>query len=76
MFLNPPYGIRLDQEEGVADVYRLIASVAKSRFPGWKLAVMTGYVHALNEMKLTPQKQYGCLMAQSPASFIYLIFKA
>ena len=56
MFLNPPYGIRLDQEEGVADVYRLIASVAKSRFPGWKLAVMTGYVHALNEMKLTPQK--------------------
>lgn len=56
LFLNPPYGIRLDQEEGVADVYRLIASVAKARFPGWKLAVMTGYVHALNEMKMTPQK--------------------
>ncbi len=56
LFLNPPYGIRLDQEEGVDEVYRTIAAVGKSRFQGWKLAVMTGYVHALNEMKMQPKQ--------------------
>lgn len=56
LFLNPPYGIRLDEDVNVAEVYRLIATVAKNRFAGWKLAVMTGYVHALNEMKITPKQ--------------------
>jgi 23S rRNA G2445 N2-methylase RlmL len=56
LFLNPPYGIRLDEDVDVAEVYRLIATVAMNRFAGWKLAVMTGYVHALNEMKITPKQ--------------------
>ncbi|MDR3131024.1 MAG: class I SAM-dependent RNA methyltransferase [Treponema sp.] len=39
---NPPYGIRLGDAAGAEAVYRKMAGLTR-RFPGWKLAVITGH---------------------------------
>jgi putative N6-adenine-specific DNA methylase len=39
---NPPYGKRLGDQTMAEDIYRQMAGLA-SRFPGWKLAVLTDH---------------------------------
>jgi 23S rRNA (guanine2445-N2)-methyltransferase / 23S rRNA (guanine2069-N7)-methyltransferase len=39
---NPPYGERLDAEEGLAELYRTLGERLRSHFEGWQAAVFTG----------------------------------
>jgi putative N6-adenine-specific DNA methylase len=38
---NPPYGRRLGERDRLRDLYARLGQVARARFPGWTLAVLT-----------------------------------
>jgi len=38
---NPPYGVRLGQEERLADLYPRLGDALKQRFPGWRAYILT-----------------------------------
>lgn len=38
---NPPYGVRLGQEERLADLYPRLGDALKQRFPGWRAYIFT-----------------------------------
>jgi len=42
LIVNPPYGERLNGDEGVAKLYGQMGKVLKSAFPAWSLAFFTG----------------------------------
>jgi 23S rRNA (guanine2445-N2)-methyltransferase / 23S rRNA (guanine2069-N7)-methyltransferase len=39
---NPPYGVRLEDQEGARLVHRELGHVLRERFQGWNAAVLTG----------------------------------
>jgi 23S rRNA (guanine2445-N2)-methyltransferase / 23S rRNA (guanine2069-N7)-methyltransferase len=39
---NPPYGVRLESDEGARLVHRELGTVLRERFQGWNAAVLTG----------------------------------
>jgi 23S rRNA (guanine2445-N2)-methyltransferase / 23S rRNA (guanine2069-N7)-methyltransferase len=39
---NPPYGVRMEEQEGARLVHRELGEVLRSRFDGWNAAVLTG----------------------------------
>jgi 23S rRNA (guanine2445-N2)-methyltransferase / 23S rRNA (guanine2069-N7)-methyltransferase len=39
---NPPYGVRLESDEGARQVHRELGTVLRQRFQGWNAAVLTG----------------------------------
>ncbi len=49
---NPPYGVRLGEEESLKDVYRDLAFTLKSRFKGWSAFVLSGNPELSQAMKL------------------------
>ena len=42
LITNPPYGDRLGESGALGPLYETLGDVAKRRFPGWTLAVLTG----------------------------------
>lgn len=38
---NPPYGVRMGDQEALADFYGRFGSVLKQRFPGWRVYLLT-----------------------------------
>jgi putative N6-adenine-specific DNA methylase len=38
---NPPYGVRLDEQESLAELYPLLATWLKRQFAGWTAHLMT-----------------------------------
>lgn len=49
---NPPYGVRLGEEESLKDVYRDLAFTLKNRFKGWTAFVLSGNPALSSAMKL------------------------
>jgi len=41
LIANPPYGVRLGAVEPLGALYRSFGDVAKARFSGWKVALVT-----------------------------------
>lgn len=39
---NPPYGVRLGQENELGDLYQLLGDIFKQRFTGWTAYILTG----------------------------------
>ncbi len=37
---NPPYGVRVGEREGLRNLYAALGRVARSRLPGWTMAVL------------------------------------
>ena len=42
LICNPPYGIRVGEEEELGALYKLLGDVFKQRFKGWTAYVLTG----------------------------------
>jgi putative N6-adenine-specific DNA methylase len=42
MLTNPPYGVRLDDQERLAKLYPLLGDTLKQRYPGWTAYFFTG----------------------------------
>lgn len=55
---NPPYGLRLGEEEGLRDLYRRLGVVLKRHFGGWRAAVFTGNNALSFELGLRRDKRY------------------
>lgn len=52
LITNPPYGVRLGEEETLKDVYRDLAFTLKNRFKGWSAFVLSGSPALSSAMKL------------------------
>jgi 23S rRNA G2445 N2-methylase RlmL len=55
---NPPYGIRLGDEDNVKDVYRDLGHTLKSQFKGWDAWILSGNKDLIMEMKLKTERKF------------------
>ena len=55
---NPPYGVRLSDQESLPLLYRSLGDVLRTRFSGWKAVVLTAHSAAGKLLALRPRKRY------------------
>ena len=55
---NPPYGERMDAEQGIVPLYRLLGDKLKSEFPGWHASVITSDERLARALGLHAEKKY------------------
>ena len=58
VLVNPPYGERLGDEEGLRDLYRELGLVLRERFDGWQAAVFTGNPGLGREIGLDAKRRH------------------
>lgn len=54
---NPPYGVRLDELDNLAELYPQIASTLKRNFAGWDCFFLTGDLRMPKLMRLKPSRK-------------------
>lgn len=54
---NPPYGVRLDELDNLAQLYPQIASTLKRSFAGWDCFFLTGDLRMPKLMRLKPSRK-------------------
>jgi putative N6-adenine-specific DNA methylase len=54
---NPPYGVRLDEEERLAEFYPRLGDVLKQRFPGWCAYIFTADLRLPKLIGLAPSRR-------------------
>ena len=57
MITNPPYGIRIGEDEELAEAYPLWASCLKNKFSGWRTYFLTSDFRLPKLMRLSPTKK-------------------
>ena len=55
---NPPYGERLNADENIIALYRLLGEKLKAEFPGWHASVITSEVALGRAIGLHAEKKY------------------
>ncbi len=55
---NPPYGERLNRDEDIVDLYRLLGEKLKEEFPGWRASVITSDDALGRAIGLHAEKKY------------------
>lgn len=55
---NPPYGMRLGEEDKLPYDYFQLASLSKRYFPGWTLGILSSSAELLAETRLRADKKY------------------
>ena len=58
LICNPPYGERIGDVEALAPLYRSIGTTAKTRFDGWRVAVITSEESLARAIGLRAHKTY------------------
>jgi putative N6-adenine-specific DNA methylase len=54
---NPPYGVRIGEDEELAALYPKISTALKQRFAGWRTYFLTNDFRMPKLMRLTPSKR-------------------
>lgn len=54
---NPPYGVRLGDEDELADFYPRLGDVLKQRFAGWRAYVLSPDLQLQKKIRLAPSKR-------------------
>lgn len=54
--VNPPYGERMEAEEGLASLYGTLGAAVKERFAGWRLSLLTGHTELSKSTGLRAEK--------------------
>ena len=54
---NPPYGVRLEEQESLAAFYPQLGTVLKRHFPGWTCYFFTADLRMPKLMRLSPSKK-------------------
>lgn len=54
---NPPYGIRIGEDDELAEIYPLWASSLKNNFAGWRTYFLTSDLRMPKLMRLSPSKK-------------------
>ncbi len=57
MIANPPYGIRIGEDENLAQEYPLWASTMKRKLSGWRTYFLTSDLRMPKLMRLLPTKK-------------------
>lgn len=55
---NPPYGVRLGEEEELLSFYRALGRTLHTHFKGWQAAILTSSVNLARAIGLRSHKQY------------------
>jgi 23S rRNA (guanine2445-N2)-methyltransferase / 23S rRNA (guanine2069-N7)-methyltransferase len=55
---NPPYGVRLENDDGARLVHRELGTVLRERFQGWNAAVLTGAPELGRELGLRAHRTH------------------
>ena len=55
---NPPYGVRLDEEEDLIPLYKTLGDVLSSYYQGWQAAILTSSITLAKAIGLRSHKQY------------------
>ena len=54
---NPPYGVRIDEQQGLADFYPRLGDALKKRFSGWSAYILTPDMRIRKLMRLAASKR-------------------
>jgi putative N6-adenine-specific DNA methylase len=54
---NPPYGVRLADQEALASFYPRLGDALKQRFAGWRAYVLTGDLRLAKLIGLKPERR-------------------
>lgn len=57
MVVNPPYGVRIGEDEELALLYPKMSETLKRKFSGWNTYFLTNDLRLPNLMRLTPSKR-------------------
>jgi putative N6-adenine-specific DNA methylase len=55
LILNPPYGERMDKDEDIDGVYKMIGDTLKRNWAGWTAWMITSNLEAAKQVHLTPK---------------------
>jgi len=55
LVMNPPYGERMDRDEDIDAVYKMIGDTLKQRWAGWTAWMITSNMEAAKQVHLTPR---------------------
>lgn len=54
---NPPYGVRIGEDEALAELYPKMGEALKRKFAGWNTYFLTNDLRMPKSMRLTPSKR-------------------
>ncbi|MEM8828012.1 MAG: class I SAM-dependent RNA methyltransferase [Cyanobacteria bacterium P01_G01_bin.19] len=57
LICNPPYGVRLGNEEELGELYKLLGDIFKQRFKGWTAYIFTGSMKLSKRVGLRTSKR-------------------
>lgn len=57
LIANPPYGVRIGEEDALADLYPKMGEALKRKFHGWNAYFLTNDMRMPKLMRLTPSKR-------------------
>jgi putative N6-adenine-specific DNA methylase len=57
MAANPPYGVRIGEDEGLAELYPKMGETLKRKFAGWNAYFLTNDMRLPKLMRLAPSKR-------------------
>ncbi len=57
MVVNPPYGVRLGEEEALADFYPQLGNALKNRFAGWRCYILSADLELPRRIRLKASKR-------------------
>jgi len=55
---NPPYAVRLGDEDNVKDIYRDFSHTLKSQFKGWNAWILSGNKDLISELRLKSTRKH------------------
>lgn len=55
LILDPPYGERMDKDEDINALYKMIGDTLKKRWTGWEAWILTANLGAAKHVHLTPK---------------------
>ncbi|MCC6276740.1 MAG: RNA methyltransferase [Oligoflexia bacterium] len=66
---NPPYGERLSEIEELKDLYSFLGRLYRTKFKGWRMAVLTSERSLMDCLDLKPAKSYRVFNGSIPCFF-------
>jgi putative N6-adenine-specific DNA methylase len=61
---NPPYGVRLGDDEALARLYPLLGDLLKKKFTGWRAYILTSDMRLPKLIRLTTSRRIPLFNAQ------------
>ncbi len=68
--VNPPYGERLEEQENLLPLYRILAHTLKENFLNWEAAMITGNMEVAKKMGLRAYKKYAVFNGTIPCEIL------